>query len=235
MSRVVEAEATEHPLLAMPRRDAAVTGLLVIVTAVLFVAMANHTTRAPIQRLDDAFLRQMVAIRTPWLTKVADTFNVLGLVVVTLPVRLLIAGYLALRRRWWHFSAFVSAIVLSEVSIGLLKTLYHRARPLGSLVHTSGGSFPSGHAVAASVTAVAAVIALFPEGPRRYAWGAAAVAFSLVMALSRAYLAAHWLSDAITGVLLGTSIALGTALVVHQVRVRREAARPEVRVAEPAT
>ena len=82
-------------------------------------------------------------------------------------------------------------------------------------------SFPSGHAVAASVTAVAAVIALFPEGRNRYAWGAAAAAFSGLMALSRAYLAAHWLSDAIAGVLLGTSCALVMALVVHFIRIRR--------------
>jgi len=68
------------------------------------------------------------------------------------------------------------------------------------------------------------VIALFPEGPRRYAWGAAAVGFSLVMGLSRAYLGAHWLSDAVAGILLGTSIALGSALALHSIRVK-DAAR----------
>jgi undecaprenyl-diphosphatase len=214
----------EHPLLGMPRRDAAVTSLLVLATIVLFLLVVNHSTRAPIQRLDDAFLRRMVSVRTGWLTRVAKFFNILGLVYVTLPVRVLISGFLAWRRRWWHFTAFVSAMVLSEVSIGLLKSLYHRARPMGSLVHTSGGSFPSGHAVAASVTAVAAVIALFPEGPSRFVWGAVAALFSLVMALSRAYLAAHWLSDAVAGVLLGTSVALGAALVVHAIRIRREGA-----------
>ena len=87
-------------------------------------------------------------------------------------------------------------------------------------MEVSGGSFPSGHALAASATAVAIVIALFPEGPRRYWWGAVAVAFSLLMGLSRTYLAAHWLSDSIGGILLGTSIALGTAVIVHAVRER---------------
>ena len=194
-----------------------VTVLLAVATAALFLMMANHASRDLIQRIDDHFVRSMVSIRAGWLTKVAKFFNVLGLVYVTLPVRLAIAGFLAFRRRWWHFAAFVSAIVLSEISIGTLKTLYDRVRPVGSLVHTSGGSFPSGHAVAASVTVVAAVIALFPEGQGRYAWGALAVAFSLVMALSRAYLLAHWLSDAVAGVLLGTSIAVGTALVVYAI------------------
>jgi PAP2 superfamily len=84
-----------------------------------------------------------------------------------------------------------------------------------------GASFPSGHAIAASVTVVAAVIALIPAGRRRTWWGAAAVAFSIVMGLSRAYLAAHWLSDATAGILLGTSCALVTALVADQCQRRR--------------
>ena len=58
------------------------------------------------------------------------------------------------------------------------------------------------------------MIALVPPGRRRAWWGAGAVAFSVLMALSRAYLGAHWLSDAIAGVLLGTSCALLAALVV---------------------
>jgi membrane-associated phospholipid phosphatase len=54
-------------------------------------------------------------------------------------------------------TASVSAVVgLSEVLIGVLKGIYERARPPESLVVTTGASFPSGHAVAASVTAVAA-------------------------------------------------------------------------------
>jgi membrane-associated phospholipid phosphatase len=49
-------------------------------------------------------------------------------------------------------------------------TSVQRPRPPGSLVVTTGTSFPSGHAVAASVTVIAAVIALVPPGRRR-AWG----------------------------------------------------------------
>jgi membrane-associated phospholipid phosphatase len=195
------------------------------VTTVLFVLVAIPTAQARIQMIDDWFLRRMVSIRSGPLTGVARVFNFLGFVEVTLPVRIAIALFLAIRRRWWHFAAFVSAIVTSEALIGPLKNLYDRPRAPGSLVLTTGGSFPSGHAVAASVTAVAAVIALLPEGPKRYGWGAAAVAFSLVMGLSRAYLGAHWLSDAVAGVLLGTTVALGAALVVHVIRERRAPGR----------
>jgi membrane-associated phospholipid phosphatase len=109
----------------------------------------------------------MISGRAPPLTAIAKVLNVLGLVYVTLPARLALAGYLALRRRWWHLAAFAAAIVLSEALIGPLKGNYDRTRPPGSLVATSGASFPSGHAIAASVTAVAAAIALVPAGRRR--------------------------------------------------------------------
>jgi undecaprenyl-diphosphatase len=148
-------------------------------------------------------------------------------------VRIALAGFLAVRRRWWHLAAFAAAIVLSEVLIGSLKGIYDRTRPPGSLVATSGASFPSGHAIAASVTVVAAVIALVPAG-RRTVWGAAAVAFSIVMGLSRAYLAAHWLSDATAGILLGTSCALITALITDQFQRRHVERQQRPRTRGPA-
>jgi membrane-associated phospholipid phosphatase len=213
MIRPATAGPDEDPVFGRPRQAALLTAAVVALTAVVFALAASHGAMARIQRVDDAWLRLMISRRTPPLTAVAKVFNVLGLVYVTLPVRITLAGYLILRRRWWHLAAFTAAIVLSEALIGPLKDMYDRARPPGSLVATSGASFPSGHAIAASVTVLAAVIALVPAGRRRALWGTAAVAFSILMGLSRAYLAAHWLSDATAGILLGTSCALLTALI----------------------
>ena len=218
VTRAAPARRQEDALLGRPRQAAFLTAGVVAVTAVVFALVADHGTLARIQRLDDAWLRLMISGRAPPLTAIAKVFNVLGLVYVTLPVRIALAGFLAVRRRWWHLAAFAAAIVLSEALIGSLKGSYDRARPPGSLVATSGASFPSGHAIAASVTVVAAVIALVPAGRRRTWWGAAAVAFSIVMGLSRAYLAAHWLSDAAAGILLGTSCALVTALIADRLQ-----------------
>ena len=81
---------------------ALLTAGVVAVTAVVFALAADHGTLARIQRLDDAWLRLMVSGRAPALTAIAKVFNVLGLVYVTLPVRIALAGFLALRRRWWR-------------------------------------------------------------------------------------------------------------------------------------
>ena len=221
MTRPATARREEDALLGRPRQAALFTAGVVALTAIVFALAAGHGTLARIQRLDDAWLRLMISGRAPALTAIAKVFNVLGLVYVTLPVRIALAGYLALRRQWWHLAAFAAAMVLSEVLIGSLKGIYDRTRPPGSLVATSGASFPSGHAIAASVTVVAAVIALVPAGRRRTLWGVAAVAFSILMGLSRAYLAAHWLSDAAAGILLGTSCALLAALIADQFQRRQ--------------
>jgi len=234
ITRAVAARPEEDALLGRPRHAALLTAAVVAVTAVVFALVADHGTLAGIQRVEDAWLRLMISGRAAPLTAIAKVFNVLGLVYVTLPVRIALAGFLALRRRWWHLAAFAAAIVLSEVLIGSLKGSYDRARPPGSLVATSGASFPSGHAIAASVTVVAAVIALVPAGRRRTVWGAAAVAFSIVMGLSRAYLGAHWLSDATAGILLGTSCALVTALVTDQFQRRRNRGLQPRRAPRPA-
>jgi membrane-associated phospholipid phosphatase len=234
MTRPATARPAEDPLLGRPRQAALLTAGVVALTAVVFALAADHGTLARVQRLDNAWLALMISGRTPALTATAKVFNVLGLVYVTLPVRIALAGYLTLRRRWWHLAAFASAIVLSEVLIGSLKGIYDRPRPPGSLVATSGASFPSGHAIAASVTVLAAVIALVPPGRRRVWWGAAAVAFSILMGLSRAYLAAHWLSDAAAGILLGTSCALVTALIADQIQRRHNKRQPPARTQRPA-
>lgn len=233
VSRPAAARREEHLLLAYPGRDIAVTAVTLVLTAAVFAAVASQGVLAHIQHLDHAWLRLMDTHRSAPVTALAKVLNFLGLVSVTLPVRIVIAGYLALRRRWWHLAAFVTAIVMSEALIGTLKGIYDRARPPGSLVATSGASFPSGHSIAATVTVVAAVIALVPPGRRRVWWGAGAVAFSVLMALSRAYLAAHWLSDAIAGVLLGTSCALLAAVVVGAFQRRWRNRRPDLAARGP--
>jgi len=214
------ARPAEPLILAAPGRDAATAATVAGLSAAVLILAADRAALGHIQHVDDSWLRLMVSWRDGPVTVIAKIFNVLGLVYVTLPVRIAVAGYLAVRRQWWHCAAFVAAVVLSEILIGPLKGAYDRARPPGPLVATSGASFPSGHSIAASVTVLAAVIALVPPGRRRIAWSLAAAAFAVLMALSRAYLAAHWLSDAIAGLLLGTACALAAAAAVDQVQRR---------------
>jgi undecaprenyl-diphosphatase len=225
----------EHPLLNNRGLDRAACLILLASTITVFLLMWFPSTRAVIQRWDDAVQQEMLEARTYGFRPVAQVFNALGAIWVTLPIRVAVLVFLGVRRRWWHFTAFLSAIVLSEICIGTLKNVYDRPRPPHSLVVTSGASFPSGHAIAASVTAVSLVIALFPPGGRHRAiWGSVAALFSFVMAFSRVYLSAHWMSDVVAGTLLGVTIAMCTAYVVQSIRGYRSRAPTRVARGDPS-
>jgi membrane-associated phospholipid phosphatase len=102
-------------------------------------------------------------------------------------------------------------------------------------------SFPSGHATAAAVTAMALVVVLLPPGPSRWRWEVRAALFVLLMGLSRTYLGAHWLSDAVAGTLFGTAVVLTSVVVVIGLRNRLrprwfpEAASPSAPAPAPAS
>ena len=81
-----------------PPGGCAITAVVVALTACAFAAAGDHQTLASIQRLDDAWLRLMISGQATPLTVIAKVFNVLGREYVTLPVRIAIAGFLALRR-----------------------------------------------------------------------------------------------------------------------------------------
>jgi membrane-associated phospholipid phosphatase len=188
--------------------------------AVSLILLGVPTTRGAVNGADRAVLHFMVRIRLAPLTWIALTLNVLGASVVTWPIRIGTVIYLGARRRWWFFAAFALAVAVSELLITILKHAYHRARPPGSLVATTGASFPSGHAMAAAVTAMALVFVLVRPGPERRRWEIRAVAFTLLMGVSRAYLAAHWLSDAVAGVLIGATVAVASAVLVQWIHDR---------------
>ena len=88
----------EPALVAAPMRDAAITAVVVTLTACAFATAGDHQTLASTWRQDGGWLRLMISGRAAPLTGIAKVFNVLGREYVTLPVRIAIAGFLALRR-----------------------------------------------------------------------------------------------------------------------------------------
>ncbi|MDP9243275.1 MAG: phosphatase PAP2 family protein [Actinomycetota bacterium] len=194
----------------------------------VFVVVGIRPSDPPIQPFDNAVLRAADSIRNTPLTFIAKVLNVIGGGLVTIPLRIIVAGYLALRRRWRALTAWLMTWLFAEVLLTMFKALYDRPRPPHPLVLTTGASFPSGHAVAASATAVALVLAVMPPGSGRRKWEIIAAVFAFVMALSRVYLNAHWFSDVVAGTLLGTGISIACAALATEARdvlLRRRAAR----------
>lgn len=212
-------------MLSNHRRTFLYSLCLLLFLVLLFIGVGRHppaaapmTTFAPIGRLDHSTNRAMDDIRNVVLSGVARALNVIGGGYVTIPVRAVVSVWLALRRRWRALGAWVLTWIAAEVLLTVAKAYFHRGRPPNELVATMGYSFPSGHAVAGAATAVALVLVLMPSGRRRRKWEAIAMLFAFVMAFSRVYLNAHWLSDVVAGVLLGIGVALGSAALATEVR-----------------
>lgn len=197
---------------------------LLLATVFIFVGVGRHppgaapeTTVPFIGEWDLAISHAMDDIRNAVLTGVARTLNLLGSGIVTIPFRIAVALWLIARTRWRALAAWLLTWATAEVVLVAAKHFFHRGRPPGALVDTVGFSFPSGHAVAGASIAVALVLVLLSPGPKRRRWEMGAAGFAFVMGMSRVYLLAHWFSDIVAGVLLGSGIALGCAAIVTEV------------------
>ncbi len=223
---VAEARDPHHHLRMFTdhRWAVAAAAAMYALVALLMIVMAVDSARDAVQPIDDWWHDRMVDVEWGPLTFVGEALDRFGGGVVVWPLRVAVLGWLAYRTRWAAFTTFGVAVVGSDLAIGIIKGLYGRMRPLDSLVGTGGSAFPSGHAIAAAVTAVALVIVFVRPGTHRRVWEVRAGAFAFVMAMSRTYLRAHWLTDVVAGSLLGAATALLTAAAVQQYRVRRNEA-----------
>ena len=213
-------------MLVDSRRGLLVSGALLAGAAGVAALVVWPVTAGAVQSVDDAVWRAAGAVRNPPTTVVAVALSWLGSTWVNWPLRVAALVLLAWHRQWLRLAAFALAVVSSEALIGTVKAAVDRPRPQGSLITTSGQSFPSGHAIASAVTAVGLVLVLAPPGRARWRWEVRAVVFATVMAMSRVYLRAHWLSDTVAGGLLGAGLALGWPALLLAVRGRAGAADP---------
>jgi undecaprenyl-diphosphatase len=128
---------------------------------------------------------------------------------------------LILLRRPWAAAYFLAAEAVSAAGVQVLKHAFGRVRPEDILVLSDYGSFPSGHVANAATIAVAATV-IFPR-----LWvGIVGAAWVLLMAFSRTYLHAHWLSDTLGGALIGagTALLVAAAFALPMARERTDAA-----------
>ena len=163
----------------------------------------------------------LFATRSQFLLGLSYALNWLGggwFGIIGLP--LLCVALLILLRRPWSAAYFVTAEVVSAVLVQVLKHTFGRARPADIVVVSDYGSFPSGHVANATTIAVALLI-VFPR-----LWIAlVGAAWVLLMAFSRTYLGAHWLSDTLGGALIGAAAALLVAAAFGAVLAREQERR----------
>ncbi|MEJ2132538.1 MAG: phosphatase PAP2 family protein, partial [Gammaproteobacteria bacterium] len=184
-----------------------ISGAMLIASAWLFlVVLEDVIGGAPLVRADQSLYELLQSLRTPWGDRLMVVMTQLGDAIVITAIAITVFAWLAWRRAWRTMGYWAAAICFGQLTTTMLKSVLERARPETGLYEgVSAYSFPSGHATMSTVTfGLLAVLVARDLSPERR-WLPYAVATSIVslIALSRMYLGAHWLSDVVGGVSLG--------------------------------
>jgi membrane-associated phospholipid phosphatase len=223
------------------RRAPFAGGVVAVLTAALLGLVISARSGGLPFEFDEEWAEDLLGLRGPIGDLFAYLMNSLGggvMGVFVVPIVTAVA--LLVVRRPWAALYFVVASAASAGVVQLLKNLFGRARPEDMIVTSDFGSFPSGHVANAATIAVALGVIV----PRVWVWVLGAV-YTALMAISRTYLGAHWLSDTIGGLLVGAGVAL-VLWAVFAARLERErlarlawvsarnAARAQAHVTPPA-
>ncbi|MDK1009830.1 MAG: phosphatase PAP2 family protein [Actinomycetota bacterium] len=163
--------------------------------------------------LDDAWNTAMSAGEAAWLVNVAMVFHHGGTFPIALATVVIVTiGFLALRQ-WWIAGAWVAMVAVSQLLSKFTKALVGRERPLDGLVQESSAAYPSGHTMVSGVAiAVGLAVLLGILWPNRHRlFLSIGIWYAVLMALSRTYLRAHWLTDVVGGLLFGAVVVLVVA------------------------
>jgi len=185
--------------------------------------VASHDTLVEADAIVYGLLQKL---RTPAADSLMVAITELGDAQVLLPVILVALAWFIAHRLWQTAGYWLAAIGVAGVLVDVLKLTLRRPRPGPLYGGIEQFSFPSGHATL-SIVAYGFLAFLLCRGERgrlRKAYLLAAALLIALIAFSRLYLGAHWLSDVLGGLSFGA--AWVAALAVAHVYQTHEDIRP---------
>ncbi len=179
-------------------------------------------------QFDHVVFEALQKLRTGLVDEVMVAATELGSAMVAIAVIAAVSVLLAWKRCWRTLAYWLTAVGFAQALVWVLKMTLERARPISMYGGTDQFSFPSGHAVS-SIVLYGFLAFLLARGRRpMLRWAITLLAAGLVglIAFSRLYLGAHWLSDVLASLSLGTAwVALLCIAYTQHVRTERLPAR----------
>ncbi|WBY02590.1 phosphatase PAP2 family protein [Ramlibacter tataouinensis] len=209
---------------ARPGSQSLLAGTLLLLGAggVLLGAVENVVAGEPLVQVDLAVFNFLQGLRTDSVDRLMVVVSEFGSLGVLLPLVAVVLAWMLRRGHRRTAAYWVAAALFGEAAVQLLKLTLGRTRPLELYEGMQRFSFPSGHATVSTV--VLGLLAFFLARGQslriRLALGGTAAALVALIAFSRLYLGAHWLSDAVGGISLGAAWLALVATVYTQRRIR---------------
>ena len=184
------------------RRWGTISGLLALLLGILLGVVIALRGNAALG-VDAEWMEEITEHRSPLWEVPSYVMNFLGGgLFATILAAAITVLFLVIKRPWTAIYVAATSLVSTGL-VHLLKVLLGRVRPEEIMLQLDSGSFPSGHVANAATLAAMLAIILW----RWWAVVAGAV-YVILMALSRTYLGAHWLSDTAGGLLVGAGVAV---------------------------
>lgn len=183
--------------------------VVLVVSGLLFAMIAVNVMSGNALTLADAQVAEWLHTHsTPVLTQSLLVLTHLHDPITISFMVVLIALYMIWKKRWYAVAAIIFVVPGGMLLNLLLKDLFHRARPTfeDPLVLLTTYSFPSGHVVATTVFyGVLAALSISQNSSSARSAFILSFAFAMVIlvAFSRVYLGAHFLSDVLAAFLEG--------------------------------
>jgi membrane-associated phospholipid phosphatase len=197
--------------------------------AYVFILFASdlHGDPGHIFPLDNSAFDAADRVRSGTLDDVAKFVTGFGTLPAVLAFVLIGSVALFARRRPLDVFVLAAGFGLVVLATHLAKAAIDRPRPSGSLVHTLGASYPSGHTSYSTAYIAMAVIATRVLGGivSRSALVLIAIAVAAAVGATRVYLRAHYLSDVLGAYGLGLAIFAGCAAIALVVGFIRQNGR----------
>ncbi|MCC7004676.1 bifunctional DedA family/phosphatase PAP2 family protein [Candidatus Nomurabacteria bacterium] len=119
---------------------------------------------------------------------------------------IIISSILFYKKKLKEIFILLLSVVLSISSELIIKALTHIQRPAENLIYAYGFSFPSYHALMATVIFAVLIYSfwdLCKSNLQKILLSSISIAIIILISFSRLYLHAHWLSDVLAGISLG--------------------------------
>lgn len=169
---------------------------LTLVAAFLLIALTCFVVIAPSNTVDLTFSNSLQAQQTALLTQLFTSITLVSNPAIVIGLALLVSAYFVFQRNYFVATWFTGTVGGADVLATGIKFLIARARPVHQLLPETGFSFPSIHTMSATLF----VLLLLTFFKNRHRWLViAAVIWVSLVALSRIYLGAHYLTDVLAG------------------------------------